>query len=152
MIFKHSLDPFCNMNSSTYSDCLVPQLICIIFPFLKKTQWRNESKGLISSIVRADLKSLSFRSPQNMQQLPSRGSFTSLWKAKITGYIISRDAHGGSTPSRSTSHYHNVSIILIGFIFADNNCKYNLTNYFTHNILYMKSWLNRLCIINWHIY
>lgn len=25
-------------------------------------------------------------------------------------------------------------------IFADNNnCKYNLTNYFTHNILYMKS-------------
>lgn len=32
-----------------------------------------------------------------------------------------------------------VSLILIDAIFADNNCKYNLTNYFTHNILYMKS-------------
>lgn len=44
------------------------------------------------------------------------------------------------TPFRSSSCHPRVSIILIKFIFADNNnCKYNLTNYLTHNILYMKS-------------
>lgn len=50
--------------------------------------------------------------------------------------------NGSSLLFRSTSRYHRVSIILIKFIFADNNndnnnCKYNLTNYLTHNILYM---------------
>lgn len=53
---------------------------------------------------------------------------------------VMRGGGGGvESTSRSTSRYHNVSIILIEFIFADNNGKRNLTNYLTHNILYMKS-------------
>lgn len=42
-------------------------------------------------------------------------------------------------PSRSPSCHHRVSIILIKVSFANNNCKYNLTNNFTHNTLYIKS-------------
>ncbi|KAL6119180.1 uncharacterized protein ACO6RY_03810 [Pungitius sinensis] len=57
---------------------------------------------------------------------------------QIQNRFIGRDQMGEFTPFRSPSCHHTLSVILIRFIFADNNCKYNLTNYFTHNILYMK--------------
>lgn len=158
MIFKHSLDPFCSRKSSTYSRCLVSQLLCI-FPLFKthrSAKWKW--KAFFSCESWAELKVWAFAAysicnscrPEAPSDLSERQKNhrsilenTKLW-AVMQGV--------GPAPSRSTSSCPKVSIILIEFIFADNNCKYNLTNDLTHNILYKKSWLNRLCIINWHIY
>lgn len=158
-IFKHSWIHFVTWTLYIFK---MPGVAvnAFFFPFVNTPKCEIETCGcFLTTIVRADPKSLlrAFAAYNICDSCHPEAPSDPFGRQKSQEYfvkykIISRNAHEGSTPSRSTSHYHNVSIILIEFIFADNNCKYNLTNYHTHNILYMKSWLNRLCIINWHIY